>query len=146
MPEDFSRGSVEVAPPVRGQRLSSTIWLSRDHNLRNVMKGHVICGVKLTRGDTMCGEAVAQVVESRHPQFAAGNYVIVMSDWQDYALSNGEGGCKFDQSAAPLSTVVGALSMSGLTGYVGLVNLAEPKPGETVVVYAATGARDNTVG
>jgi hypothetical protein len=137
---------VDVAPPAAGQFLSRTIWLSLDPYLRNVMKGHPLYGVQLRPGDPMFGETVSQIVESRHPGYSAGDYVLVKNGWQEYALSDGQGVRKLDPQAAPLSTALGVLGIPGLTGYAGLVYLAEPKPGETVVVSAATGPVGSTVG
>jgi hypothetical protein len=110
------------------------------------MKGHPLYGVQLRPGDPMFGETVSQVIESRHPGFAAGDYVLVKNGWQEYALSDGQGVRKLDPQAAPLSTALGVLGIPGLTGYAGLVYLGEPKPGETVVVSAATGPVGSTVG
>ncbi len=146
VPEDFSRDAVEVARPAAGQFLSRTLWLSLDPYLRNVMKGHPLYGVPLRPGDAMHGETVAEVVESLHPAFSAGDFVVVKNGWQEFALSDGQGVRKVDPKLAPLSTALGVLGMPGLTGYAGLVYLAEPKPGETVVVSAATGPVGSTVG
>ena len=146
VPEDFSRDTVEVEGPASGQFLSKTLWLSLDPYLRNIMKGHPLYGVPLRPGEAMHGETVAQVVESRHPQFAAGDCVVVKNGWQEYALSDGQGVRKVDPQAAPLSTALGVLGMPGLTGYAGLVYLGEPRPGETVLVSAATGPVGSTVG
>jgi NADPH-dependent curcumin reductase CurA len=89
---------------------------------------------------------VAQVIESRHANFAVGDYILVRNGWQQYAVSNGVGVRKLDRNAAPISTALGVLGMPGLTGYAGLVYLGEPKPGQTVVVSAATGPVGSTVG
>jgi hypothetical protein len=94
----------------------------------------------------MHGETVAQVLESRHAQFAAGELVVVKNGWQEYALSDGQGVRKVDPALAPVSTALGVLGMPGLTGYAGLVYLGEPRPGQTVLVSAATGAVGSTVG
>jgi len=146
VPEDFSRDAVEVARPADGQFLSRTLWLSLDPYLRNVMKGHALYGVPLKPGDPMYGETVAEVVESLHPQFSAGDFVVVKNGWQQYAVSDGQGVRKVDPEVAPLSTALGVLGMPGLTGYAGLVYLGEPKPGQTVLVSAATGPVGSTVG
>jgi NADPH-dependent curcumin reductase CurA len=146
VPEDFGRDEVPVPAPTDGQFLSRTIWLSLDPYYRNVMKNSQIYADRLNPGDPMIGETVAQVVESRHPQFAAGDYVAVRNGWQQYAVSNGQGARKLDPAVAPLSTALGVLGMPGLTGYAGLVYLGEPKPGQTVVVSAATGPVGSTVG
>jgi hypothetical protein len=146
VPGDFSQDTVEAPLPGAGQFLSRTLWLSLDPYLRNVMKGHALYGVALRPGDPMHGETIAQVVESRLTGFAAGDLVVVKNGWQEYALSDGQGVRKVDPSQAPASTALGVLGMPGLTGYAGLVYLAEPRPGQTVLVSAATGAVGSTVG
>jgi NADPH-dependent curcumin reductase CurA len=146
VPADFGQDTVEVPSPAAGQFLSRTLWLSLDPFLRNVMKGHALYGVALRPGDPMHGETVAQVVESRHPGFAAGDCVVVKNGWQEFALSDGQGVRKVDPAAAPLTTALGVLGMPGLTGYAGLVYLGEPRPGQTVLVSAATGPVGSTAG
>jgi hypothetical protein len=146
VPADFGQDTVEAAAPGPGQFLSRTLWLSLDPFLRNVMKGHALYGVALRPGDPMHGETVAQVVESRHPGFAPGEFLVVKNGWQEYALSDGQGVRKVDPTLAPVTTALGVLGMPGLTGYAGLVYLGEPRPGQTVLVSAATGAVGSTVG
>jgi hypothetical protein len=145
-PADFGDDVVEIRAPGEGQFLAQTLWLSLDPYLRNVMKGHALYGVALRPGEPMYGEAVARVVESRHPGFAASDYVVMRSGWQEFALSDGQGVRKVDPALAPLSTALGVLGMPGLTGYAGLVYLGEPRPGQTVLVSAATGPVGSTVG
>jgi NADPH-dependent curcumin reductase CurA len=135
-----------VPKPSEGQFLSRTVWLSLDPYYRNVMKSSQIYQDRLNPGDPMIGETVAQVVESNHRDFAAGDYVLVRNGWQHYALSSGAGVRKLDAAFAPLSTALGVLGIPGLTGYAGLIYLGEPKPGETVVVSAAVGPVGSTVG
>jgi len=146
VPADFGQDTAEVPCPAAGQFLSRTLWLSLDPYLRNVMKGHALYGVALRPGDPMHGETLAQVVESRHPGFVAGDYVVVKNGWQEFALSDGQGVRKVDPAVAPVSTALGVLGMPGLAGYAGLVYLGEPRPGQTVLVSAATGAVGGTVG
>jgi NADPH-dependent curcumin reductase len=146
VPGDFGRDTVEAPAPAAGQFLSRTLWLSLDPYLRNVMKSHAMYGVALRPGDVMHGECVAEVVESRHPQFSAGDRVVVKNGWQEYALSDGQGVRKIDPSLGPPAAALGVLGMPGLTGYAGLVYLGEPKPGQTVLVSAATGPVGSTVG
>ena len=146
VPADFGRDTVEAPSPAPGQFLARTLWLSLDPFLRNVMKGHAMYGVALRPGDPMHGECVARVIESRHSPFAVGDLVVVKNGWQEYALSDGQGVRKVDPSLAPPSTALGVLGMPGLTGYAGLVYLGEPRPGQTVLVSAATGPVGSTVG
>jgi NADPH-dependent curcumin reductase CurA len=72
--------------------------------------------------------------------------VLGFGGWQEYALSNGAGLRKLDPAAAPISTALGVLGMPGMTAYVGLLEIGQPKPGETVVVAAASGAVGSVVG
>ena len=146
VPGDFGQDVVEVAAPGPGEFLSRTLWLSLDPYLRNVMKGHALYAERVQPGEAMTGGTVAQVVESRHPGFAAGEFVLNRNGWQEYALSDGRDVRKLDPAVAPLQTALGVLGMPGLTGYAGLVYLGEPKPGETVVVSAATGPVGSTAG
>lgn len=145
-PEDFGADTTPIPTPGPGQFLSRTVYLSLDPYYRNVMKGSQIYADRLNPGDAMVGETVAQIIESRHTDYRAGEFVRVRNGWQEFALSSGQGARKLDPSAAPISTALGVLGMPGLTGYAGLVYLGEPKPGETVVVSAATGAVGSTAG
>jgi len=94
----------------------------------------------------MVGGTVGEVVASRHPKYAVGDIVLGFGGWQEYALSNGAGLRKLDPAAAPISTALGVLGMPGMTAYVGLLEIGQPKPGETVVVAAASGAVGSVVG
>ncbi len=69
-----------------------------------------------------------------------------LGGWQEYSISDGAGLHKLDPNAAPLSTAVGILGMPGLTAYTGLLNIGQPKEGETLVVAAAAGPVGATVG
>lgn len=83
---------------------------------------------------------------SRHPEFAEGDIVLSHSGWQSFALSDGAGLRKLDPAAAPITTALGVLGMPGFTAYAGLLTIGQPKPGETVVVAAASGAVGSAVG
>src|ERR1700674_5725645 len=97
-------------------------------------------------GEPMVGGTVGEIVKSRNPKFALGDIVMGYGGWQDYALSNGTGLRKLDPAAAPVSTALGVLGMPGMTAYCGLLEIGQPKPGETVVVAAASGAVGSAVG
>jgi NADPH-dependent curcumin reductase CurA len=86
------------------------------------------------------------VVESKHPGFAPGDIVEAGDGWQEYGVSAGGYLRKLDPAVAPISTALGVLGMPGLTAYVGLLDIGQPKPGETVVVSAASGAVGAIVG
>jgi NADPH-dependent curcumin reductase CurA len=146
VPDDFGADTVPAPSPRDGQFLSRTVYLSLDPYYRSVMKGSPMYTDRLVPGAVMTGETVAQVVASRHPDYAIGDYVLVRNGWQQYALSAGEGVRKLDPTLAPLSTALGVLGMPGLTGYAGTVYLGEPRPGQTLVVSAATGPVGGTAG
>jgi NADPH-dependent curcumin reductase CurA len=146
VPEDFGADETAIPTPGPGQFLSRSIYLSLDPYYRNVMKNSQIYSDRLAPGDAMVGETVAQVMDSRNPEFRAGDYVAVRNGWQQYALSSGQGVRKLDATQAPLGSALGVLGMPGLTGWAGTVVLGEPKPGETFVVSACTGPVGSTAG
>jgi NADPH-dependent curcumin reductase CurA len=94
----------------------------------------------------MIGGTVGEVVESKNPKFAKGDQVLGMLGWQQYGLSDGRGLNKVDASRVPLSAYLGVLGMPGVTAWVGLLDICQPKAGETVVVSAASGAVGSVVG
>jgi NADPH-dependent curcumin reductase CurA len=146
VPEDFGSDETAIPTPGPGQFLSRTLFLSLDPYYRNVMKNSQIYTDRLSPGDVMVGETVAQVMESRNPEYRSGDYVAVRNGWQQYALSSGQGVRKLDAAVAPVSTGLGVLGMPGLTGYAGTVYLGEPRPGQTFVVSACTGPVGSTAG
>jgi NADPH-dependent curcumin reductase CurA len=91
-------------------------------------------------GDPMFGFTVAVIEQSNNAAFPVGQYVASMSGWQDYALSDGSDLRVIDPTAAPLSASLGVLGHTGLTAWVGLTEILDPKPGGTLVVTAAAGA------
>jgi NADPH-dependent curcumin reductase CurA len=91
-------------------------------------------------GEIMPGETAGQVVESRHPGFAVGDYVIGPLGWQEQAVSDGQGLRRADTSRAPLQAYLGALGMTGVTAWYGMTQICRPEHGSTVVVSAAAGA------
>jgi NADPH-dependent curcumin reductase CurA len=94
----------------------------------------------------MVGSTVSRVVSSRNDAFSEGDLVLASSGWQEYAVSNGGGLMKLDPRIPRPSYALGVLGMPGLTAYVGLLDIGEPKDGETVVLAASTGAVGSVVG
>ena len=97
-------------------------------------------------GGVMEGGTVCEVIASNNPGFAKGDIVLAGAGWQTHALSGGKGLRKIDPALAPISTAVGVLGMPGMTAYTGLLDIGQPKEGETVVVAAASGAVGSAVG
>ena len=94
----------------------------------------------------MIGGTVSRVERSLHPDYQTGDLVLGFSGWQDYAVSDGTGLTKLDPRMPQPSLALGALGMPGFTAYMGLLDIGQPKAGETVVVAAASGAVGSVVG
>jgi hypothetical protein len=94
----------------------------------------------------MTGETAGEVVESKHPKFKPGDKVTAPAGWQLYWAGKGEMLTKVDASKVSLSYFLGCLGMPGRTAYFGMKEICAPKPGETVVVSAASGAVGSVVG
>jgi NADPH-dependent curcumin reductase CurA len=146
VPEDFGADEVEVGPPADGQFLVRNLYLALEPYYRNVMKGLKLYGAPLQPGDVMYGETVAEIIASRHPGFAVGERVLARGGWQEFTLLDGNGVRKLESTDQPPSAALGVLGTPGLTGYVGMVYLAPPRPGQTMVVSAATGPVGSTAG
>jgi NADPH-dependent curcumin reductase CurA len=97
-------------------------------------------------GDLMQGGTVGEVVESNHPKFFVGDFVVGMWGWQEYTVSDGKGVQKLNPHLAPVSTALGVLGMPGMTAFFGFLEICHPKSGETVVVSGAAGAVGSLVG
>ena len=91
-------------------------------------------------GAVIEGRVVGEVVRSNHPGFREGDFAMGGYGWQLYSAVPGNGLLKLDHAEAPISTALGILGMPGMTAYIGLANIGQPKEGETVVVSAASGA------
>ena len=144
--EDFH---IRDAPiPTLGERqvLVRNLWLSLDPYQRGRMSDAPSYTPSAEIGDVMTGGTVGRIVASSSGDFATGEIVQGQLGWQDYAVSNGANLRKLDPSQAPISTALGILGMPGLTAYFGLFEVCRPKPGDTVVVSAASGAVGAVVG
>lgn len=97
-------------------------------------------------GDIMVGRTIAQVIASRHPEFRPGEWVVGRLGWQDYCITQAGELQKIDPATAPLTAYLGCLGSTGITAWIGLVEIGRPKKGETVLVSAASGAVGSVVG
>ncbi|MCW5745350.1 MAG: NADP-dependent oxidoreductase [Alphaproteobacteria bacterium] len=138
----------EAAVPQPGPRevLVRVIYLSLDPYMRGRMRDAASYAAPVGIGEVMTGGTVGEVVASNHPDFKVGDIVEDRLGWQEYAIGGGPGLRKIDPSIAPISTANGVLGMPGMTAYFGLLEVGRPKPGETVVVSAASGAVGQVVG
>jgi NADPH-dependent curcumin reductase CurA len=143
---DFNLVTEPVPGPGEGQVLLRTLFLSLDPYMRNLMDrigpGYA---PPVPLGGTMPGSTVSRIIESRHPKYRAGDLVLANTGWQDYSVSDGSDLQAIGDMARP-SLALGALGMPGFTAHVGLLDIGQPKAGETVVVAAATGAVGAMVG
>lgn len=143
---DFRLDTQPVPTPADGQVLLRTLYLSIDPYMRNLMDpvgpGYA---PPVPLGEPVVGGTVSRVVASRHAGFREGELVLANAGWQDYALSDGSDLLALGDNTQP-SLALGGLGMPGFTAYVGLLDIGQPKPGETVVVAAATGAVGAVVG
>jgi NADPH-dependent curcumin reductase CurA len=150
---DFELVETPVPKPQDGEILVRTIWLSLDPYMRGRMNEVQSYAASVELGQPMVGGTVGEVVDSRDAAFRPGDFVLTYGGWQAYHLAKSAGTrvgpfgpIKLDPRAAPISTALGVLGMPGMTAYVGLFDLGQPKPGETVVVSAAAGAVGSVVG
>jgi len=135
-----------AAAPKEGEVLVKNLWLSLDPYMRGRLSQAKSYVKGLEIGDVMTGETAGEVVESKHPGFKPGDKVTAPSGWQLYWSGKGELLNKVDASKVPLSYYLGSLGMPGRTAYFGSKDILQPKPGETVVVSAASGAVGSVVG
>ena len=145
-PDDFEVSESPIPTPEPGEILCRTLYLSIDPYMRGRMNAGRSYAASVELGQVMVGGTVSQVMESRHPGFARGDFVVGYAGWQTYAVSTGAGVRKLDPLQAPISTALGVLGMPGMTAYVGLLDIGQPAPGETVLVSAAAGAVGSVVG
>lgn len=145
-PTDWEFTIEPARAPQDGELLIKTAYLSLDPAMRGWMNEgkSYIPPVKI--GAVMRALGVGQVVESRDSAFAVGDYVSSGLNIQDYATLPAKDCTKIDPTLAPLTTYLNVLGMTGMTAYFGLLDVGEPKPGETVVVSGAAGAVGATVG
>lgn len=145
-PQDFRIEETPVPTPGEGQVLLRTLYLSLDPYMRNLMDeigpGYA---PSVPVGEPMVGGTINRVVASSHPRFRTSDLVLGNAGWQDYALSDGQDLLPLGDMERP-SLALGGLGMPAFTAYVGLLDIGQPKPGETVVVAAATGAVGSVVG
>lgn len=144
--DNFRLEEDTVATPGEGQVLLQTIYLSLDPYMRGRMSDAPSYSPPVKIGEVMCGATISRVVTSRHPDFAVGDWVLGYSGWQEFDISSGKGLVNLGANPQHPSWSLGILGMPGFTAYMGLLDIGQPKAGETLVVAAATGPVGGTVG
>lgn len=144
--DNFRLEEVSIPEPRPGQVLVRQIIMSLDPYMRGRMNSVATYAPNIQIGEVMTAGGVGEVAVSLHPDFKVGDIVEGTLGWQEYSTPPLQRLRKIDRALAPISTANGVLGMPGMTAYFGLLHVGEPKPGETVVVSAASGAVGAIVG
>ena len=145
-PENF-RLEREALPDLEdGQLLLKTLYLSLDPYMRGRMSDAPSYAAPVQIGEVMTGGAVSRVEQSRHPKFQVGDLVVGVTGWQSHSISDGRNIIPIPSGLPSPSMALGVLGMPGMTAYMGLMDIGQPKSGETLVVAAASGAVGSVVG
>ena len=134
------------SPMPPGDVVRQTLYLSVDPYMRGRMSDQKSYAEGAKLGQTMVGQTVARVIESKNPNFKPGDVVLTYDGWQEFGASDGRDLRKVDPSIVPPSWYLGVLGMPGLTAYVALLDIGKPKAGETVVISSAAGAVGSIAG
>ena len=143
---DFAFTDEPIAALEDGQMLLKVHYLSLDPAMRGWMNEGKSYIAPVGLGDVMRAGGIGEVVESKHSKFAIGDFVSGMTNVQTWCVTDGKGFTKVDPKLAPLTAYLNVLGMPGMTAYWGLMDVGQPKAGETVVVSGAAGAVGATVG
>lgn len=135
-----------VPSPEKSEVLLRTLYLSLDPYMRGRMNEAKSYAPPIALNDVMSGSTVSKVLISQHPDYHEGDIVLSQNGWQDYAVADGTSLTKLDAQMKRSSLCLGVLGMPGFTAYMGLLDIGQPKAGETVVVAAASGAVGSVVG
>ncbi|KUJ36362.1 NADP-dependent oxidoreductase [Streptomyces sp. MI02-2A] len=144
--EDFALVEAELPQPGEGQVLVRNTYVSVDPYMRGRMSAAKSYAAPYELNRPMQGGAVGEVVVSRAEGIEAGDHVLHFLGWREYAVVDAAQVVKVDADAAPLSTYLGVLGMTGLTAYAGLLRTAAFKEGDSVFVSGAAGAVGSQVG
>ncbi len=143
--DNFATVDAEVPQPKDGEVLVRTRYLSVDPYMRGRMNDGKSYVAPFAVNEVINGGVVGEVIESRSADFKPGDIVTGQLGWQLYSVARAKELRKVDPNLAPVTTALGVLGMPGLTAYFGLVDIGEPREGETVVVSGAAGAVGMTV-
>jgi NADPH-dependent curcumin reductase len=145
-PSDWDFTEEPVAEPGEGEVLVKVRYLSLDPAMRGWMNDARSYIAPVGIGEVMRAPGAGEVIASRHPSLSEGDQVTGLLGAQEYAAVSGDAVMKVDTSLAPLPVYLSTLGMPGMTAYFGLLDIGQPKEGETVVVSGAAGAVGGVVG
>ena len=143
--DNFRIEEADIPQLKDGEVLVRTLYLSVDPYMRSRMNDRKSYVPPFKLNEVIVGSVVGEVVEPRAPNFQQGEIVSGMLGWSLYSVAKAEGLHKVDPRVAPITTALGILGIPGLTAYFGLIDICDPRPGETVVVSGAAGAVGLTV-
>ena len=146
---DWNYVEEPVRDPGPGEVLIKTLYLSLDPAMRGWMNEGRSYVAPVGIGDVMRAGGAGRVIASQNPAFAVGDHVTGILGAQEYALFNADaakGLTKVDPKLVPLPVYVGALGLTGLTAYFGLLEVGQIKAGDTVVISGAAGATGMVAG
>jgi NADPH-dependent curcumin reductase len=145
-PSDWEIADEPAGSPADGEFLVRVEYLSVDPAMRTWMNAGRSYVPPVGIGEVMRAGGIGRVIDSRQPGFAVGDHVYGFFGVQRYAISNGDGVTPVDTTLAPAPVQLGALGVSGLTAYFGLLDVGRPQPGHTVVVSGAAGSVGSIAG
>ena len=143
---DWLYAQEALREPGEGEVQVKILYISLDPAMRGWVADKDSYMPPVGLNEVMRAITVGRVTASNNPNFAVGDHVTGMLGVQEYAISNGQGLNKIDPRMAPLPMFLGTLGMPGITAYFGLLDVGQPKEGDTVVVSGAAGAVGSIVG
>jgi NADPH-dependent curcumin reductase CurA len=144
--DNFSIVESPMPEPIEGELLIRTLYISVDPYMRGRMNDRKSYIPPFQVGEAISGGTISQVVDSKSEGFKKGDIVVGNSSWALYSAVKAAQVTKINPDLAPISTALSVLGMTGLTAYFGLLDIGQPKEGETVVVSGAAGAVGMIVG
>lgn len=143
---DFEVDEIEVEDPGPGEVLVRTLWVSVDPYQRGRMSETRSYAKSLELGDVITSQALGEVVESQDGRYRPGDLVVGQLGWQEHAVTRGGSLRKVPEILDPPTLALHVIGATGMTAYFGLLDVGQPKPGDTVVVSGAAGAVGQVVG
>jgi NADPH-dependent curcumin reductase CurA len=143
---DFALDEVEVPEPGAGEVLLRLLWTSVDPYQRGRMSTQRSYARGLELGDVITAQAVGEVVESRDGRYAEGDLAVGQLGWQEYAIARAGSVRRLPPQLEPPTLALHVVGATGFTAYFGLLDVGQPRPGDTVVVSGAAGAVGQVAG
>ncbi|MFN4764028.1 NADP-dependent oxidoreductase [Gillisia sp. Q332] len=144
--DDFNFSEEENPNPKDGEVLLKTLYVSVDPYLRGRMRDEESYIPPFKLGEPIESSIIAEVMESKNPNFKKGEIVSGLLKWKEFQTSSGSGLNKVKKEAAPVTAYLGVLGLTGITAYLGLKKIGDLKDGETLLVSGAAGAVGSVVG